>query len=793
MAIQAKLSAAAGVAISETIDESMFGVNTLFNRDDANPTAFWNAYDQSGANLVRYPGGTITEQYFDLSKPEQTVCNNYFDIVAGAAKVQTSTTFSFTSFLKDVSEAGDQAVIVLPTYRYFDQETRTLAVGAEKIIRDFVIYALAQGHGGADIAAFEIGNEWYQSNFNWSPEEFGAFQAKYARIVCDAIASTRAADPPGVFVQAGQSLLQDSILSSYFQNANAPEISGVTMHFYITNSAGNPLAMGGGIKDRISYVNDHWSSAIDDFQIAVTEWNVGSNGPNDTPVSGLMRGSAFLRLFYEMVVGGVDIATVWTTISAGPAGLWTDERGSTDPYETETGVLYRLMAESLVGYQAKTRPEQIFVYDAAGGKVGYNFLYSHGNDDVLYIASGVNEKFVAKADVSQIVNSSTYAYGIVVGCAPGKAPDDYYSQASTRIVSDIKLSIGSDGKITASIDLNPYEVVEFHFVDGRGVTINGDRIFEVTDNIIGSDYADILRGFGGNDVVNGATGADLIDGGAGNDTLSGSDGNDTILGGDGKDVLYGGTGDDSIDSGAGSDTIVSGGGNDFVHASEGDVVDLGIGNDTIEAAGAGISVSGGDGQDLLSFINYSSGVSIQFDYGLAAVASTHQRLSFSSIENFRGTAMKDNFTIYAGNANCDMGDGGDNAIYGDDASGEVSLGAGDDFAMIFGSDVIVLGGAGEDQIMAYADCTIAGGSGSDIIRVFADGAKIIYELGDGTDVIGGHDVSDIKLLLGASAQAALDNGHTHISSSANGASLRFEDGGSITFVGLTAAELELMI
>ncbi|WP_131725644.1 calcium-binding protein [Rhodobacter capsulatus] len=793
MTNQVNLTIASGTGVSEAIDSSMFGVNTLFNRDDNNQAAFWEACQRSGTALIRYPGGTITEQYFDLENPDATVSLNYFDIAAGASNVQTTTNLGFSSFLVNVANAGDQAVIVLPTYRYFDQETRTLAAGAEEIIRNFVLSALAQSNGGADISAFEIGNEWYQQNFNWTPEEFGAFQAEYARIVCEAIDSVAPEHRPGVFVQAGQSTFQDLILSSYFQGANSPEIAGVIMHFYITNSNGNPLAMGGGIQDRLNMVNDHWSDFVDDLQVAITEWNVGSNGPSDTPVSGMMRGSALLRLFYEMAKGGVDIATIWTTISPGPSGLWTDERGETHPYEAQTGVLFRLMAESLIGYHAATPPQNIFLYNTSGQKVGYNFLYSHGRDDVLYIASGVNEPITTNLNVSQITAASTYAYVIIIGCAPGEAPDDYYSRTSTRIITNIQLNLDANGAFIRGFELQPYEVAEFHFVDGHGVSINGDMNFEVVDNITGTRFSDTLKGFGGNDRIDGGTGADLIDGGIGNDTLSGGDGNDAILCGPGYDVVNAGTGNDSIDGGEGADTIYAMGGNDVVYADNGDIVISGAGNDTIEATGAGINVEGGEGEDLLSMSGLHSGVSIWIDHGSVEVLETHQLINFSSIESFRGTDMNDNVTIHQGTADCDLGGGNDNALYGAAASGEARLGAGDDFAMIFGSDVIVLGGSGTDRMLVFSDCTVAGGLGDDIIGAFQNDFTVLYELGDGRDIIQGSSVSRTNLQLGASAQAALDSGHAFIESTVNGARLCFDDGGMITFSGLSSSELERII
>ena len=81
----------------------------------------------------------------------------------------------------------------------------------------------------------------------------------------------------------------------------------------------------------------------------------------------------------------------------------------------------------------------------------------------------------------------------------------------------------------------------------RGVSVDlsaltgtqGDARYDVMSNIenlIGSDYADILVGNGGPNDIYGGEGDDMLQGGAGNDILEGGDGADTIDGGDGSDT-----------------------------------------------------------------------------------------------------------------------------------------------------------------------------------------------------------------------------------------------------------------
>ncbi|HKA74477.1 MAG TPA: calcium-binding protein, partial [Xanthobacteraceae bacterium] len=78
------------------------------------------------------------------------------------------------------------------------------------------------------------------------------------------------------------------------------------------------------------------------------------------------------------------------------------------------------------------------------------------------------------------------------------------------------------------------------------------------EDIVGSDFADTLRGDGGNNTIIGLQGDDVIDGRAGDDILIAGAGNDTVMGGDGNDSIryYGANaGTDTVNGGTGIDTF----------------------------------------------------------------------------------------------------------------------------------------------------------------------------------------------------------------------------------------------
>lgn len=145
--------------------------------------------------------------------------------------------------------------------------------------------------------------------------------------------------------------------------------------------------------------------------------------------------------------------------------------------------------------------------------------------------------------------------------------------------------------------------------------------------VLGSPFADDLRGDGdsntlvgreGDDFLMGQAGRDMLRGDAGNDTMDGGYGSDTLRGGDGHDVLYGGQGNDRILGEAGNDRIVATLGNNKLFAGAGadtimdgpgasrlignagsDFLVGGAGNDTIVGNSAHDRLAGGEGRDKI--------------------------------------------------------------------------------------------------------------------------------------------------------------------------------------------------
>nr|WP_316655529.1 hypothetical protein [uncultured Gellertiella sp.] len=92
-----------------------------------------------------------------------------------------------------------------------------------------------------------------------------------------------------------------------------------------------------------------------------------------------------------------------------------------------------------------------------------------------------------------------------------------------------------------------------------GNDVNGTKVFEDTlvsiENVIATDYNDLVNGSEADNLLIAAKGNDTVYGGSGNDTLVGGYGTDTLRGGAGNDVLSGGGDADTLDGGAGIDVV----------------------------------------------------------------------------------------------------------------------------------------------------------------------------------------------------------------------------------------------
>ncbi|WP_419827856.1 glycoside hydrolase family 113 [Sphingomonas sp.] len=237
------------------------------------------------------------------------------------------------------------------------------------------------------------------------------------------------------------------------------------------------------------------------------------------------------------------------------------------------------------------------------------------------------------------------------------------------------------------------------------------------ENLIGSQFADVLTG---------DANANVIAGNGGGDSIDGKGGNDLLIGGDGKDAF-------TVSAGNGSDTIQA-----FTPGS--DVIHLnGYGLDSFEKVKAIATQSGSDtmlhmanGETLtLSGVTLTSLTPADFGLTLADTIRT-------TLANYTLDAVSHGLTFVGVGATTLIGNALDNIITGGSSDDVLKGMAGNDTLIGGGGNDTLDGGTGNDRM--------EGGAGNDTYLVDAAGDTVIEAAGGGTDTV--------KTTLGATSLAA---------------------------------------
>ncbi|AMN44277.1 beta strand repeat-containing protein [Rhodoplanes sp. Z2-YC6860] len=434
--------------------------------------------------------------------------------------------------------------------------------------------------------------------------------------------------------------------------------------------------------------------------------------------------------------------------------------------------------------------------DTLEGKGGNDLLFGGAGNDTLIGGSGDDQMFGGSGNDLMIWN-------------PGDGTD---------------LMEGGDGNDTAQV--NGGNAAEVFTITANGSRVRFDRISPAPFSLdIGTTENLVVNANGGDDTITAGNGlAGLIhltlDGGAGNDTITGGDGNDLLIGGDGNDIVTGGRGNDTAQLGTGDDTFI------WNPGDGSDVVDGGDGNDTLVFNGANInenmSITANHGRvsltrdvgsvtmDLTSIediqLNALGGADnivvgdltgtgvTQIAIDLSATRGSGQGDGAADTVTVNGTGGSDTISI-TNSANATVfvnglaagvtidgadptldtlvvnGGGGNDTI---DASGlsanwiglTIDGGAGNDIITGSQGADMILGGDGND--------TVTGGRGNDVAFLGSGNDTLIWNPGDGSDLVEGQAGTDTLVFNGANVAERIDI-------SANGQRVRlFRDVGNVT-------------
>lgn len=770
-----------------TVSDMMFGGNVLFQKNTMGD-GFKQTMSDFNITAIRWPGGAISEGYFDPANP---------DVPLEVSRSQNNpqpfgdTVLTFTETMEWAYRTGTGVGITIPTQHIL--KDGRIDREALSDIRNFVKEALETGgkYADAKITGFEIGNEYWGT---WmTGDQYGQVADHVIRAVQAGISDAKADYAPEVLIQVGapwgvdfkeggtyfgQNLtwgqkleVTNQEIIDHLSQDSKDAITGLVSHYYFQDTGG----AGPEVKWSEEKVASVWRDAGMDLPIHMTEWNTGKvdEGKPNFAMAGFM-----IEQFETMIAMGVRDAFVWPVNQRTPNDLAGPD--DTDPGRlSANGAAFKLLSGNLTGM----RLHELNVEDDESLRSSF---YTMSGASVLFLSEAQGEAYSRNFDLASVAPARTHSDAVLrvtqYGIIRDPSMDQYVGKdAGARIVTIF--SGGADALGSLRVNLAAYEVTMVRMewirsgdpaapmigtsgndaivadmlgqeIDGRG----GD------DTIIGSSGNDTLGGGYGNDMVYGRAGDDKIIGSEGDNVLIGGSGNDIILGGPGDERIHGGPGNDIVKAGAGDDIIYGGHGNDTIYGEAGDdmifagsgnndihtgsgrnFVVSGSGNDTITGGGQD-TLYGGSGDDVISAGNSGSVLYGEEGNDLVFGGSGNDFLSGGPGNDFiRGGGGND--TLVAGNGHDTLvgGDGNDVFLFGRGAHAEggagtnlVWGGAGSDrfvFGGAAGEVVIKDFGSGTDRLeflddLAFSDLSLSESSGNVTIR-YASGSIVL----EGVDIV----------------------------------------------------------
>jgi Ca2+-binding RTX toxin-like protein len=524
----------------------------------------------------------------------------------------------------------------------------------------------------------------------------------------------------------------------------------------LVGGAGNDTLNGGNGKDVIDAGDGDDTIVIQGAQ-AQFDVILGGAGTDTIQVTGA---DAVVLASYDSHANGVEI---WSGNGAAILGDATDNYLDFAGLQSMTGVAY---------ISGGAGNDTII-----GGPQYVQILGDAGNDTLV---AGVNGADLEGGDGNDILRGSAAA-DILVG---GQGDDSLTGGAGADLVdggagNDTIIVSGTDAQFdtmfggagvdtisvqgTADLVLHSFDAgassIEVWLGNGKALLGDSfDNLFDLSgltsisglayvdagdgnDTIIGSRFANDLRGGAGNDTLIGGAGVNKLDGGDGNDLLIGGAQADTLTGGNGDDTLVGGAGNDTLTGGAGKDIIDAGDGNDTIiitgNEAQYDLMLGGAGTDTIK-------VTGSTDVTLSSFDSVASSIEVWSGNGKALLGDAGANyLDFSNLTAVSGLTYVDggdgNDTLIASKLGMDLrGGNGNDLLVSGVGKDTLTGGAGADtfyFKSGFGHDTIKdFVAAGADHDVIQLDRAIFADYASVMAHAKTSGANVVITFDSGNDI-----------------------------------------------------------
>jgi hypothetical protein len=496
--------------------QELFGANVLSSRDQIGEDG---TYDEKVAALgvehIRYPGGSLTEDYFDLRNPDKET----------AIDPDTGNTVELLPYSEFMSYAEDNNIdvtVVLPTRYYLSQEAdasghRTEAVD-DQVLRDFIRDTLDGQYGEPTIRGFEIGNEYWGSG-EMTALEYGRVSARMAEIVHQEINAHPQAElfqDIDILVQNGQNygssrlsndydhfltgeeqlaaviedynlgdldpevfiynsgdvawpkVMNEIIMSEYDKASEIEAVDGLALHIY-SKGADNP-----GSRDfDLRTVEQTWDERFGELEKHITEWNLKATHNWDvTENYGLKQAHEMLNMTEEFTEHGVDSGFVWAIQQNNLTNLAGNE-GEEVPL-TVPGEMFRMMNEVLPNTTAlDLSPDDRDEHEVTEEETSVHAFYSE-DTFVTFIASNNDEAQQTEIDFNQILEAGGTMRVEVLGVQDGYSPTD--SESPAEVTQLDPADVFRDGIFTAELDA--YEIIRV-VVEDPNYTEDFDRMVKL--------------------------------------------------------------------------------------------------------------------------------------------------------------------------------------------------------------------------------------------------------------------------------------------------------------------------
>ncbi|MGX0975327.1 hypothetical protein ACSSVY_001029 [Roseovarius sp. MBR-51] len=475
----------------ETYSEAHFGANVLGLRDRIGEDGtFDDVVDHLSVDHLRYPGGSLTEDLFNLSDPDSEIATSH----TTGEEVEIMPISEIFGFAET---QGLGMTLVLPTRMFIGEEVdahgNRLPDIDEETLRGFLRDLFDGKFGSPDLQAIELGSEYWGSG-EMNSFEYGRLAADMAVIVNEEITAHPNAElftETDVLVQMGLNYGSAS-LSDSFDGSGQEQLAALNETYGLTlapdvylYSSGNVAwakvanaiivnefdtaaeqdaidAVVGHIYSKgadapnsryfeLSQISDTWGEEFPELDIYISEWNLKRSVSEERETEfGLKQAHEMLNLMEAFAWGSVDAANVWPLQMDSRTGL-----ANTDGDIRVPGEMFRLMEQTLPGMRPLTLTDSQGRETEIEDETADAHVFYSPDRLVTFLASTSDTASQETVDFSELVTTMGEVTITRLGVAEGESPT--HSAATPSVTQENPADLIENGILIAN--LAPHEIL----------------------------------------------------------------------------------------------------------------------------------------------------------------------------------------------------------------------------------------------------------------------------------------------------------------------------------------------